>query len=161
MRHNLLKGLIVAGVVALLASAGGSWGVAFGQTAPPAPGLAPGVPSWPTVAPPPASQYRPAPQDTRTTGENPATAATPLGESVGPQVAPTSPESKIAPTSAESKATSVPGTVPQAATSSTPHAASSKGAEQQPFFSSSRPLMLLGVVVLLSAVLYGVRQQKP
>ena len=152
MRHNLLKGLIVAAVVALLASAGGSWGVAFGQTAPPPPGRAPGAPSWPTVAPPPASQYRPAPQGTRTAGFSPAAVATPPKGSVGPQAAPTS---------AESNTTSVPSTGPQEATPTATNPASSKGAEQQPVFPTSQLLMALGGVVLLSAVLYGVRRRKP
>ncbi len=53
---------MIAGMVALLASLGGGWGSALGQTAGPPPTRLPsgvdGSPSYPVVTPPPAAEYR-------------------------------------------------------------------------------------------------------
>lgn len=77
----LWASLIAAGALALLATLGGGWGIALGQTAGPPPTRPPAgsPPIAPVVTPPPGTEYRP------------ATLAPAPGPQLQPSAIPTSP----------------------------------------------------------------------
>ncbi len=77
------RSIAIAGLLALLASMGGGWGTAVGQTAGPPPARsgsgASGASPYQAVTPPPASEYRPA-----AIGPAPTTSQAPLAGDAGP-----------------------------------------------------------------------------